>query len=587
MLFFAALSACALLSYSHASPSRENPRGAQQTQHQQSVSRTAVQGIAARNAASQSRAAATRSATTQANPRTAASQPRAAISARTAVAARRELAREAGGRTAQQAKEASQQRQRGLVARAATTGSSFGSAEYTQCKESYQACMDQFCIPDEKFQRCSCSNKSIDLRARLEAADSAASALETFAATDLTMVGEDAGAVAAMFSATEGEGAIPQDGDQTELTKKLNAITSSLGSGKLTGKQSNKFQMGSLSNTGTVFSFDSDMDDIWSGGKAVSAVNINLVGDALYNDVHKQCESMLKEVCSSKNLSLAVSLYKQDINKDCDKVEKSAKAKEENIKKGVTQANMMLMEARLDDFESRNSLTDLQCLEEALSTMTNENICGKNWVRCLDFTGQFMTPTGVPIYTANFPNLQDLLRPPEPSMGQMTLLDNPQNRIFSEQLDTKRIFLEGKGAFGKCRDAADRIWTQVKERALLEIKNAQREKVELVKDECISKLVSCMEVQSGAFDSLNELLDGAPTTQDHTQTKGKSNDTIAVAQLICEDIQKTCNAVFGNVFEQYLNASIDQSKVKAMCTSNLGGTWEIGSDGKQRCAIEF
>ncbi|MDR0449586.1 MAG: hypothetical protein LBG89_03990 [Rickettsiales bacterium] len=587
-LLFATISACIFLSCADAAAPRENPRNNNVSSRANEV----------RPGTSSAQPTQSRSATT---PR--ANVSRAAVAARSATTSPRlEAARAINNRQATRPeKNPNEAKPRGIVARTAVATASFGSAEYNQCKDAYAACMTQFCAGDERFGKCMCSNKSIDLKARLEAAESAIAALEAFATKDMAAVGLDAGAAAAMFAATEGELAIPQDGDSSDIFKRLEAIGDSIGGGKTAGgKTQSRFQMTSLNSGGDMFSIDSLMDDMF-GGKGGGSVDVNLTGDALYNNVHAQCGAMLKDVCSSKNLALAVSLYKQDINKDCDRMDKAIKGKEDQIRKGVLDANVMLMEQRLDDYESRNSLSDLECLDEAMKTMTNENVCGAGWVRCLDFTGQFMKYDGTPLYTALFPGIQDALKLPDANLGHMTLLDNPENRQFILKLEEKRMHLDGKGVFGKCRDGADRVWRQVLERSLLEIKSAQREKVELVKDECISKLATCMDVQTGALDGLGDLLSGnAPTTQAYQTTpygvsaptalataQARSGESIALAEIVCEDIRMTCNKVFGPVFEQYMNSALSQTRIKAMCTTNLGGKWEVGADGVQRCNIDF
>jgi hypothetical protein len=453
--------------------------------------------------------------------------------------------------------------------------------------------MSQFC-DDSGYGKCVCSNKSIDLKARLEAADSAASALQNFAMTDLTMVGEEAAAVAAMFSATEGELSIPGDGDQSEMKKKLDAIADRLSGGKSTGTRTNKFSSSIGSYSAGGIDFENMVDDIFSFARGTGAVDINLTGDALYENIHKQCSQMLKDVCSSKNMGLAMSLYKQDINKDCDKVERGVKGKEDNVKKGVSEASMMLMEARLDSYSERNSLNDIECLNEAMKVMTSDVICGKNWGKCLDFTGQYINrATGDPIYTANFKGIEDLLRYPDD--GQMTIADNQRNAPFINKLNEQRMFLDNRGVFSRCRDSADRVWRQVIERSLIEIKSAQREKVEQVKDECMSKLATCMDVQTGAYDGIRDIMEGSNQYSNSSgydvtgggysnSSSGRSAESIALANEICVDIKSACNKVFGNVFEGYMEGAFQSSRVKAMCTVNLKGKWNAAQNS---CEISF
>ncbi|MDR2685280.1 MAG: hypothetical protein LBB23_00715 [Rickettsiales bacterium] len=480
---------------------------------------------------------------------------------------------------------------RSVLARAATTatpGTSFGDADYNTCKDAYMNCMDQFCgEADDTYHRCICSNKVVDLQARAAAVESATAALQNFIAVDTLTIGLDAEDAVAMFNATEGELAVPKGEDKSAFAGKLDDIANQL-LGASSSKSPAKKSAGSKFTTIDLNDLSADL----FGGNKGASVDVNLTGDSLYNNVHLQCSDMVGKICSQKNIGLVVSLYKQGINKDCDAAAKSMKAKEDNVKKGVTNTQVALMEARLEAHESRNSLSDLECLEDALKRMTDDLVCGKDYSKCLDFSGQYIdSRTGNPIYTPKFGHLADWLTLPDTTKNQMTMRDVPANAVFINKLDEMRIFIE-KDVLKNCQSVADRIWGQVVDRALIEIKNAQRDKVDQVRDQCIAKLGSCLDVQTGAFDGLRDIVEGTPTTASpkagEDVLKGRdpsSPEAVDLALVICEELKKSCISVYGDVFGQYLEDAL--SRTRAICTSTLKGKWTTAADGTQQCHIIF
>ena len=366
---------------------------------------------------------------------------------------------------------------------------------YGQCRDSYATCMDQFCAnANDTYRRCFCSGRFTEFRDTELALDEAKVLLQKFEDNNLNAVDKTAAEVNAMYTATVGEAAIKNDVSGAQSI--LNEIGDLLSGKKKAGQQqeSQTMDLGSLD-------FTVNIDDIWgssnsmfdSGGR--SGPNMaELEGKSLYNEASKQCLELTADACTSDAvLNMATSAYDIMITQDCNLYEKKIDSQREAVMKTVREAEKILREARLEEYRSHNSADVNECIAKVTDALTEETACGDNYRRCLDYSGAYISQsTGEPIYSPRLFEIVNLITL-DGASGNGDVLG--ENKKFNDFLDTKRVFAEK--ALDSCRDIAETVWTEFKRGALIEIAQAQDEKIEEVKNSCVETMAECYDTQSG------------------------------------------------------------------------------------------
>lgn len=399
---------------------------------------------------------------------------------------------------------------------------------YAACREAYATCMDQFCAnANDTYRRCFCSSKFIEFRDTEQALDQAKEMLMQFEATSLDAVNKTAAEVNAMYSATVGEQAIKKD--TSAAAKTLNEISDILAGKKKTAEPEKQAPAGLFT-----VDFTADMDDIW-GGDASSSIfggapadSGPLEGQELYADANSQCLKVITESCNSDALlNMARSAYSIMITQDCNAYEKKITTQKENVAQTVRQAEKVLREARLEEYQAHNSADVNECISKIKGAIQGEVACGADYRKCLDYSGQFVNvTTGEAIYT---PKLFQLSRQINLTGSADVLGANPQ---FDKFLESKRMF--ATGALDTCRDVADLAWSEFKRSALIEISQVQDELIEEVKSSCIDVMAECYNTQTDSlkqFDSTAAQYSGALAAQ--------------AASKMCQDKVATCAALYG------------------------------------------
>lgn len=178
----------------------------------------------------------------------------------------------------------SQKIQAGAVMRAAQNQSipinskAFGT-EYTDCRDAYFTCMDQFCAKqNDAYRRCVCSSRLEEVKAKQNALSQSNEQLQDFKNINIGAIPQTAQEVKAMGSASEGEVAQDRVKDFSESWQELSGIRRIL----------NNYKTESLSTLGTL-DIAGDINQIWATTDLISGKNIsNLTGEPLYNAVHSQ-----------------------------------------------------------------------------------------------------------------------------------------------------------------------------------------------------------------------------------------------------------------------------------------------------------
>ena len=423
------------------------------------------------------------------------------------------------------------------VARAATpiyNDLSKMGAAYTACATAYNTCMDQFCAnKSDVYRRCICSDQFKAFSAAEDKFAQAKTMLQTFADTNLTAVTLSASEVTAQNTATAGEKALSKV-DVSATTQLLNNI-----SDLLAGKTSAAPDAPTKLDFSDLLDFSSVVDNIWAGNDGTDifggsgTTNLaTMEGQALYTNVDRQCATApaIKSACDDASLKMARSAYTILISQDCSTFEKKVNADKQAVADKVRQAYNALRNARLQEYHDHNSADMNACIAAVRTAILDPNACGPNWIRCLDLTGKYINnSTGQPILSPEFFKLSTLI----------TLSDNINTnaasagaQMYMKALDGYKI--HAAAALDSCRDIAGNVWTEFKNQAIIEISQAQDQKVQDVKDSCVATIKQCYDTQSGAMAGLDT-------------TIGQTTDAInaVAASAMCKDQVATCANLFG------------------------------------------
>ncbi len=395
---------------------------------------------------------------------------------------------------------------------------------YSNCRDAYATCMDQFCAnADDSYRRCFCSNKFQGLRDMSDNLDQALGMLADFQNNNLNVIDKTTAEVDAMYSSTAGEDAIKKD---TSASQKLLDEIGDI----LSGKRSSSNKSASSSLGIINFGSFSDLGDIWSNSdnsifNRSSVDNISgLEGEALYKRASSQCTAITRDSCSSDALfNLASSAYSIMITQDCNIVEQSINAKKESVSQTVRKAESLLRDARLEEYRAHNSQDFNACLDKV-----EEAVCGEDYIKCLDYTGDYINQTtGKPIYNQLF-KISEIT----PKLGDDDVLTaNPR---WNQELENKRQ-LYAVTALDGCRDLAEDVWNEFKHIAMIKIAQKQDELVQNAKDSCVSVIKDCYNYQTG------ELNDFAEVDDQYNFGAG----SVVVARATCYDKVMACAALHG------------------------------------------
>lgn len=411
---------------------------------------------------------------------------------------------------------------------------------YATCRDSFATCMDQFCAAaNDTYRRCFCSDKFTEFKEKADVLDSALQMLADFQDNNLNAVDKTAAEVNAMYTASAGEAAIKRD---TSASQKLLDSIGDVLAGKKSSSSTAKKKSNSASSLGVLDlgGFSSSLDNVFGGGSDPFATSSSstsnyvdmseLEGKELFDNANQQCAEITREACKSDAMfNLARSSYSIFITQDCNLYEKSINAKKASVEETVRQAEKYLREARLEEYRAHNSADVNACLGKVEEAMKLPTACGSKYEKCLDYTGLYINQaTGEPIYSKALFGLNSLIKLNANSSDVLGA-----NGDFNKFLDEKKIY--ANGALDSCRDIADTVWYEYKRSALINIAQAQDEKIESVKDSCVVTIKECYDTQTGAMNDL-----------DTTQTKSTGAIAAVTARGMCYDKVMACAALYGD-----------------------------------------
>lgn len=405
------------------------------------------------------------------------------------------------------------------TSRAATLSASTNTGigeNYNVCRDSYFACMDQFCAnQNESYRRCVCSSRLPEIQKQEKLLSQTADNLQDFQSLNIDVISKTADEVKSMFSASTGEKTIKQDVSLSGKT--LNNISDIL--------QKNKHD--ALSTQGTL-DIAGDIKNVWVTSDFIGSTNIaNLTGESLYNAVHNQCVEIISENCTQSDLKMVTATYGMYIENDCSVLMS-------NIDNRLTAANAaihttrhQMQDARLENYDVHNSLSVNDCIAAVRKDITADTACGDNYIHCLDFSGKYLDlTTGTPIYSSEFYQLENQL-----SLSD-DILKNKTNTKFVNMLDKKRIFAEK--SLDLCTDNADAVWEEFLRQSIVEIYQQQQQRVQDVKSECLDVVNKCYLNKS---DTLLNFSDNSSLIS--------LGHTLELSEDLCADKLTTCSNLYG------------------------------------------
>lgn len=394
------------------------------------------------------------------------------------------------------------------MSRAATTAratavfndlSKIGSG-YAACRESYATCMDQMCAnANDTYRRCFCSDKFLKFRDVEESLDEAMIMLQQFQDNNLEAIDKTADEVNAMYSASVGEAAIKRDTSASaRLLDNITKLLSGGGTNSATTNMNNSIGILDLD-------FSVDFDDVWSDG-GFSLFNTGnqdlstLEGTALFNAAQRQCTRLSQNMCENNAVfSMSRSSYNILISQDCNTYEKALNKKKETVAQAVRTAEKYLREARLEEYRAHNSMDVNECLAKVRTAMLADTACGENYKRCLDPTGAYVNgATGEPIYSPQLFKFEKMIKL-SGAVGDDILQQNPD---FDRELEKYRTNKYVDPQLDTCRSIADIVWNEFKRTAIIEIAQAQANKIEEIKSSCVDTIAECYDTQSQSIVNL-------------------------------------------------------------------------------------
>lgn len=402
-------------------------------------------------------------------------------------------------------------------------------AEYEKCKTAYFTCMDQFCqLKNDDYRRCSCSDRVYELAEIRDIMQDAGQELTAFT-ENLDVVGMTAEQATAMRTPSDGENALTKDTSASKAL--LQAIMNSI-----RGKDSSVG--GKYSDLNSVkISFDTvNAFGVTDAGQAIAAYN----GQTLYSAVYPSCRNAVRADCNDASLQRAITAYLMAIEQDCNTVATAIETTQKQMKSAIRESSAMLDLARVENRQKHNSSDITTCINEVEAAILSEQVCGKNYHKCLD-NGEFIDiTTGAPIAgVEKFYELGNLLTfTTGVDAANQKLSKITANRPFVQNFENKTKKF-ARDALDKCVENADIVWEEYLDKAMLSIYYAQKAKVNEIKQGCFDFVSACYtNTEAGMTAAMKELIEGADIIL--------QPDKIQLSTKMCNDYITSCDLMFDN-----------------------------------------
>ncbi len=439
-------------------------------------------------------------------------------------------------------------------------------SEYEKCKSAFFTCMDQFCqLKNDDYRRCACSNRMKSLSEVRTTLQEAGNQLTVFT-ENLDVVGMTKNQATAMKTASDGENALTSDKSASKAL--LQAIMNSL-----RGQDSNVG--GKYSDLNSInISFDAvNSFGTMDAGQAIAKYS----GQNLYSAVYPQCRQAVKADCNNASMQRAINAYLMAIEQDCNTVQSAIENMQKQAKASIRESSAMLDLARIENRQNHNSDDIATCINNVESAILSEEVCGKNYHKCLD-NGEFIDiSTGAPIAgIKDFYKLEQMLTfANDVDLASQKLSKLSSNRTFVLNFES-HVKKFAKDALDRCREKSDDVWSNYLDKALLDIYYSQKDKVNEIKQGCFDFISACQENGNNAMTAAMASLTGDAKIV-------LQPDTILLTKNMCDDYIQSCDNMFDGdtstkqLFSEYINHQVSVDTLAAcraiiqQCFDNFGG----------------
>ena len=267
--------------------------------------------------------------------------------------------------------------------------------------------MDQFCaVVDANQKRCSCSANLAKYTNVQNAVTNANNELNQVAQR-IRYVGLSADEIRAIMTETEAEAELDNTRDTSETRSMLSKIEALIQdpTTKVSMVGDNEFGLDldlDFSDTTDIFSLDflnGDNDGISSKR-----------GTALYNAAKKRCKTILNNCTDVGATSTQITgNYDLAIDKDCIAYEQGLKKMNETLQSNVRSAGLMLQKARLAVLQNKNQYDAKGCISALETCMTDDMVCGSDYMKCLDPTKRYIDENGNVVLGQDITNITDFM----------------------------------------------------------------------------------------------------------------------------------------------------------------------------------
>ncbi|MCL2538348.1 MAG: hypothetical protein FWE52_02650 [Alphaproteobacteria bacterium] len=274
------------------------------------------------------------------------------------------------------------------------------------CRQQYMDCMDQFCnVIDANQKRCSCSAR-LNTYTRSERAVRDANNQLNDVAQRIRYVGLSADEIRAIMTATEAELALAGQTDTTENRQMLESIEKLIRSPETFVNEANTGN--ALMDLDLDFTNTDSLEEMFSlemfgGGGSFS----NMRGTQLHNAAKARCRNVLN-TCTAQgvNAQAITARYDMEIDKDCIAFEQGLGRMNDTLRNNVRAATQMLQKARLAVLQNQNQFDAKGCLGALEQCMSDDMVCGNDYIKCLDPSKRFIDENGEIVLGQNINNIR-------------------------------------------------------------------------------------------------------------------------------------------------------------------------------------
>ena len=256
-----------------------------------------------------------------------------------------------------------------------------GTAELNKsCQDQYNECMDQFCaVVDTNQKRCSCSS-NLSKYNKVEWTVKSILLFYLFTFLPLTT-----------FAVTKAEADSAYAKEQYQQAEQIEKMIKDPTSGAASYSTTSDFGLDmdlDFSSTTDIFSLDFLTTNTTTSFS-------NLRGTELYNAARSRCNTVLNQCKKAgATVSQVTGNYDLAIDKDCVAYENGLKKLNENLVSNVRSAERMLQKARLAVLQNKNQYGPKECIAALESCMTDDMVCGSNYIKCVDPTKKYIDENG-------------------------------------------------------------------------------------------------------------------------------------------------------------------------------------------------